>query len=97
MSNSDDSAYSQHRIFAESCVLRCIGELDAAAKNRLMDACKGAPYKTADEALDDFERSEALTVAQVEWIQGAWRDRKSANPKDFAAEVASDVFSDIDF
>src|SRR5688500_2832268 len=49
MSSSNDSGHGQLRVFAESCILRCIGEFDAAAQKRLLNACKGAPYKTADE------------------------------------------------
>jgi hypothetical protein len=99
---SDSSAaYSQHRIFAESYILREIGEFDAAAQSRLMAACEGAPYSSADEAVDDFGSAESVTQAQVEWIQTTWQERKAKNPgadpKAFAAEIANEVFIDVDF
>jgi hypothetical protein len=101
LSDAKLSAFKQHRIFAESYILRCIAAFDAPAQKRLMDACPGAPYATADEALDDFESSESITGAQVEWIADTWRERKKtepdANPRRFAEEVANRVFSDIDF
>ena len=100
MSDSSE-AYSQHRIFAESYILREIGAFDAAAQARLMAACEGAPYQSADEALDDFDSAESVTQAQVEWIQTTWQERKTkdpeSNPKAFAAEVANEVFSEVEF
>lgn len=99
MSKPDTSGHSQHRVFAESYILRCIGKFDDAAQHRLMEACPGSPYKNADAALDDFESSESITEAQVEWIKDAWskhQDKKS-NPQRFAAEVANQVFHDIEF
>jgi hypothetical protein len=101
MSDADTSAREQFRIFAESYILRCIGAFDAIAQKRLMGACPGSPYTTADEALNDFESSESITEAQVEWITDEWRQRTSAapnaNPRKFAEEVAANVFSEIDF
>lgn len=100
MSDADDP-YAEYRVLAESSVLRTIGELDAAAEARVMAACAGAPYQNADEAIDEFEASESLTVAHVEWMQETWRSRKAedpdANPQAFAAEVANDVYSEIEF
>jgi hypothetical protein len=95
------AANSQHRIFAESYVLRAIGEFDAAAQSRLMAACEGAPYQSADEAVDDFGASESVTQAQVEWIEATWQERRSkdpaSDPKAFAAEVANEVFFEVEF
>ena len=101
MSDNDTSAREQYRIFAESYILRCIGAFDATSQKRLLRACPGAPYATADEALNDFESSESVTEAQVEWIANEWRRRTSAdpnaNPRTFSEEVAGNVFSEIEF
>jgi hypothetical protein len=99
--SGSSAAYSQHRIFAESYILREIGEFDAASQARLMAACEGAPYQSADEALNDFGSAESVTQAQVEWMQTTWRDRTLKNPgtdpKAFAAEIANEVFIDVEF
>lgn len=87
------------RILAESCVLRHIGRLDEAAQARVLEAVSGGPYTTADEALDDFEGSESLTQAHVEWIKTTWSERQQRTPPQppeaFAAEVAGQVFTDL--
>src|SRR5687768_7783035 len=94
------AADSQSRVFAESYILRAIDEFDDASKARLMEACPGSPYQNTDEALDDFEASESITEAQVEWMQQTWQSRKAAdaaaNARRFAAEVAPEVFTDLD-
>lgn len=100
MSDADDP-YAEYRVFAEASVLRAIGELDAAAEARVMAAFEGAPYQNADEALDEFEAEESLTVDHVEWMQETWRNRKAQNPdadpQAFAAEVANTVYSEVEF
>jgi len=91
-------AYAQVRVLAEGCVLRHIGQLDEAAQARVMQAVPGSPYKSADEALDDFEGSESLTQDSVEWIRKTWAERQQRippqEPGEFAAEVAAQVFPD---
>jgi hypothetical protein len=100
MADADDP-YAQYRVLAESYILRTIGELDQAAEARLMAAIEGGPYQNANEALDVFEAEESVTVDHVEWVQETWRSRKAENsnadPQAFAAEVANDVFSEVDF
>jgi hypothetical protein len=97
MAHTDSTGESQARVFAESYILRCIDRFDARAQERLMQACPGAPYETADEALNDFSRSESPTEAAVEWIIQTWEKRPRQSLEDartFAAEVAPQVFPD---
>lgn len=68
-SHSNAAAYTQFRVFAESYILRVTDWLDATAQMRLMRACEGSPYATADEALNDFAATESITAAQVEWVR----------------------------
>jgi hypothetical protein len=96
-----DPSTAQYRAFAESYILRCIDRFDAAARPRLMEACAGAPYESADAALDDFEQSESVTAAQVEWIRDTWDERQQRDPpqdpRAFATEVAGEVFHEVEF
>lgn len=97
MAGTDSAGESQARVFAESYILRCIDRLDARAKKRLIQACSGAPYKTADDALNDFSASESPTEDAVKWLIQAWEKRKGQSQEDarlFAAEVASGIFPD---
>jgi hypothetical protein len=97
MAHSDHTGESQSRVFAESYILRCIDRFDARAQDRLIQACPGAPYKTADDALNDFSRAESPTEAAVQWVLETWEKRPSQSLEDarrFAAEVAPRVFPD---
>jgi hypothetical protein len=95
----DPAVAAPERILAESCVLRHIGRLDEAAQARVLEAVAGGPYITADAALDDFEGSESLTQAHVEWIKTTWSERQQRtppqSPEEFAAEVAGQVFTEL--
>ena len=98
MAARESAGESQQRVFAESYILRCIDRFDSRAQKRLMQACPGAPYKTADDALDDFSRGESPTEAAVQWLVEAWEKRSGHSAEDarrFAAEVAHQVFPDL--
>jgi len=96
MSQDQHAFQNPSRILSECYILRCLGEFDAEAQKQVLAACPGAPYKTADEALDDWSSCESVTVDHVKWIQGAWQERLKSNlthdPRKFAAEIAPEIF-----
>lgn len=88
---------NQQRLFARAYVLRAIGELDDEESRKLLATIPDGVYGSADEALDDFESSESITVDLYEWIRDSWVEASgSTKPGDFADSIVDDVLASIE-
>ena len=88
---------NQQRLFARAYVLRTIGELDDTTSQQLLAKLPAGMYGSADEALDDFESAESITIDLYEWIRDSWVEASgSTQPADFADAIVDDVLASIE-
>ena len=79
-----------YRLFTEAYILHCIGELDGLTASRLLERCVGSPYETIDDAIRDFEQTESVSIALVEWVRTTWNESEKQTPKQFAKSIYDD-------
>lgn len=83
------------RVFAESAILRLIGELTGDAEKRFREL-NAACYSGDLDGIDDLTTYASMTISQVEGLRKHWHEVKSKNPNlkptDFSRDFACDFF-----
>ena len=87
---------NQDRLFTEMYILHCIGELDEKSSERFMKHFANFPYETIEDAIRDFEQSESVSVALVEWVKTSWIESEGLTPKQFAKNIYQDFRSSVE-
>jgi hypothetical protein len=83
------------RVFAESAILRMIGELTGDAETRFRELNRVC-YPLGGDGVGALTDYASVTVAQVDWIRRQWQAEKARNPNltpiEFARDNARDFF-----
>ena len=91
-----NAAIDLEKLFTEVYILHCIGELDSKTSERLMKQCAAFSYDGVDDAIRDFEQSESITIALVEWVKSAWEESQDLTPKQFVRSIFDDFRASIE-